>query len=556
MSALVDAVLKSSVILSLGIAAATLMRRHSAAARHWVLAAAFASAAIVPFLGSVVPRWPASFETLSVLTRPQQPASAGVAGSTAAGPPEDGTAAAMRGTGDADRQLDPWALLGRVVRLVWLTGTLVCLGILLAGIGRLTRLTRGARPIPRGPLVAIAEQLTRTAALRRPVRLLQTDRPTLLMTWGALRPAIIVPAAATAWPDERLRVVLAHELAHVRRGDWALQMIAELMRSVYWFNPLVWIACARLRQDGEHACDDAVLNAGVGAPECARQMLELARAFSRHRRQWLLAPAIVHESNLERRIKAMLNPQTNRAPMSPSIRMVTLSSLVAVAVALGGFSAEGQSRFSVFSGSVVDQLNGVVPDTTLVLVNSASQAKYEVRTDGAGRFQFVGLPAGEYRFEARRPGFATVKGTITVEGRDVQRELRLQIGSVAETVVVSGNAAAPAGAVREATPKRDATGCVPSAVGGDIRPPRKAVEVRPVYPDHLLASGVGDEVRLDARIAADGTVRDVQVLGTPDAALAAAAIEAVRQWEYDWTLLNCVPIELALHVTVKFTPGR
>ena len=56
--------------------------------------------------------------------------------------------------------------------------------------------------------------------------------------------------------------------------------------------------------------------------------------------------------------------------------------------------------------------------------------------------------------------------------------------------------------------------------------------------------------------APDGTVQDILVVGTPDPQLAASATDAVRQWEFDSTLLNCEPIDVTMHVTVKFTPKR
>ena len=48
--------------------------------------------------------------------------------------------------------------------------------------------------------------------------------------------------------DERIRVVLSHELAHVRRNDWAVHIAADVVRRLYWFQPLMWIACRQLRR--------------------------------------------------------------------------------------------------------------------------------------------------------------------------------------------------------------------------------------------------------------------------------------------------------------------
>src|SRR6185436_5363180 len=67
------------------------------------------------------------------------------------------------------------------------------------------------------------------------------------------------------------------------------------------------------------------------------------------------------------------------------------------------------------------------PQITVVLVNTQSEAKYSIKSDRSGRFEFVGLPPGDYTFEASAPGFATLKGKMTVAGRNVQRDLSLEV---------------------------------------------------------------------------------------------------------------------------------
>jgi beta-lactamase regulating signal transducer with metallopeptidase domain len=61
----------------------------------------------------------------------------------------------------------------------------------------------------------------------------------------------------------------SHEVAHIERCDWLVQVLAEAARTVYWFNPLFWLLCRRLRAESEHACDDVVLNAGINANDYA-----------------------------------------------------------------------------------------------------------------------------------------------------------------------------------------------------------------------------------------------------------------------------------------------
>ena len=126
-------------------------------------------------------------------------------------------------------------------------------------------------------------------------------------------------------------------VAHVRRHDWLVQMCAEAIRAVLWFNPLVWIACARLRRESEQACDDEVLGLGVGGRTYAAHLLELARQCRRPGSAWAAALPMAHPSTLERRIVAMLNPRLDRRV--PSRRVLaalgTALLLVTVPIAAG-----------------------------------------------------------------------------------------------------------------------------------------------------------------------------------------------------------------------------
>ena len=110
-------------------------------------------------------------------------------------------------------------------------------------------------------------------------------------------------------------------------------------------------------------------------------------------------------------------------------------------------AALAQASFSTLSGSVLDPMNGLLPKTTLVLTNTRTQAKYEVRSDESGRFEFVGLPPSDYVLEAALPGFATLRGTVSITGQDVFQEVRLNVGEIEETITVTN------GAVRAGPPR-------------------------------------------------------------------------------------------------------
>ena len=111
------------------------------------------------------------------------------------------------------------------------------------------------------------------------------------MTWGWLRPVVLLPEGARRWSAPRRQVVLLHELVHVRRADWLVRLMARLACSVYWFNPLVWWAVRRLDLEQELACDEEVVACGTRASDYACHLLGIARTTTAQAcRDWRLSP--------------------------------------------------------------------------------------------------------------------------------------------------------------------------------------------------------------------------------------------------------------------------
>jgi TonB family protein len=555
MSLLLEGTVKASIVILAALIAVACLRRQSAALRHWILSAAIVAATVAPLLGLVTPSWRVP---VGAIPRPLV-ATAAPSATTVAPTP---TARETSGVQSIARASLPGA--APLIAATWIAGAGVSLLILLVGLCRLAWVASSARRVADGRWAASAEDVAREYGLRRPVVLLQSDHPALLVTWGFVQPKVILPRAAQEWSDERIRVVLSHELAHIKRGDWLIQMLAEVARAGYWFNPIMWIACRRLRLESEQATDDVVLHAGVDGSDYAAHLLDLARAFSRHR-PWLPAPAIARPSSLERRVSAMLNDRTNRAPITRAARLGIVAALTAVAIAV----ATAQGAFSTFSGTVFDPTNGYLPGVTMTLTDTRSGAKHEIKSDRTGHFEFVGLPPGSYALQAILPGFSVLTGTLDLTGRDVQRDVTLKIGQLEETISVwasRGDAsqitAAPAAARRVAhdtsaamkacSEKAPAAG----SMGGNLRQPMKLVDVKPRYPAALADAGTGGVFVFAALIGTDGTVRDLQTTSGTNPDLELAAATAIRQWEFTPTLLNCVAVEVPMKITVSFKPAQ
>lgn len=550
---LLDATVRVSLILAAALLAVTGLKRQSAPMRHWLLATAVVCAAAAPWLGMVAPAWRAP-----LVARHSETATSAEDAAPLKRDAADVSFVATSAAPDVPPARPRWSFAA-ILLWIWAAGAIVGLVGLAAGLARLRRITARSETVVDPLWDDVRDAIARQLRLSRSVTLLRSDYGGLLVTWGVFAPKVLVPESAAAWSPERVRIVLAHELAHVARADWPVQIVAELLRAVYWFNPLVWLACRRLREEAEHACDDAVLRLGIDGSDYATQLLELARAMPmRHR--WVPAQAILRSSSFERRVAAMLNPRVNRVPPGGRARAIAAIALASVTVLAAGFSsAQG---LTVLSGTVTDQLGGPLTNAPIVLTNPATGARYEVRTNPAGEYEFVALPGGAYTLTSEVMGFAPVRQSILLSGPRQRHDLTPRIGTIQESITITNAPSptprpAPAPDVRRLDEQRRVrerltTSC--GAAGGCLAPPIKIVDKKPVYPDSY--SGAGDVVELKAIIDVTGHVSSVQAVGQPDPGLAQSAIAAVSAWEFEPTRLNGVVVATEMNVTVMFKSMR
>ena len=133
----------------------------------------------------------------------------------------------------------------------------------------------------------------------------------------------------------------------------------------------------------------------------------------------------------------MLNGHLDRQPISRGARVTCAAVVVCLTAAVASLVfAQGSARFS---GAVSDPSGAPLPETTISLTHRSSGVTHAAPTDQAGAFSFADLPPGEYLLEARAMGFVPVKDTTTLApGDSVQRNFRMNIGSIEETITISG----------------------------------------------------------------------------------------------------------------------
>ncbi len=209
--------------------------------------------------------------------------------------------------------------------VVWLAGFLWFLARYLISQGRLKRLTAGAQEL-RGLQPAV-DALARELGIGGRVRLLRSARCGVPFAFGLRQPTILLPANAGAWPERRLRAVLMHELAHIRRRDVLMQLIAYTICALFWVIPILWIAYDFLAREAEKSCDRSVINVGIPGTKYARDIVELARGCPRGHVLLAGLPIIMRRKNmLKERIENILRSMPERV----SFRMRDAARVLAV----------------------------------------------------------------------------------------------------------------------------------------------------------------------------------------------------------------------------------
>ena len=109
------------------------------------------------------------------------------------------------------------------------------------------------------------------------VRVGEVQTPVLM---GLMRPAVLLPDSSNAWNDEQRRMVLTHELNHHRQWDTWTNLLGQVIRTVFWFHPVVWLLVSRLSREQELACDEAVISSGHLPKDYAAFLLDHVRRLT------------------------------------------------------------------------------------------------------------------------------------------------------------------------------------------------------------------------------------------------------------------------------------
>ena len=481
------------------------------------------------------------------------------------------------------RSLDWVSLIGPVLaagagaRLLWLTFSLVRLR-------RLRCLGETASPCELhrdlAQLIEVNCEIRYVPELRQPV------------TFGLVRPVVLLPADFATRSDDIQRAVLSHELFHVKRRDWGWLVLEEVVCALLWFNPAIWWLVSRVQLAREVVVDELAVLATGRRRTYVEALMSFAEGSS-------LAPvaAFGSRAQLFKRIVLISKEagmSSRRLIFTFVVAVAALGSGAAYAVSAFPLSAGLQTVRQTAPGPLEQQAKPVTPENPVPRRTNYEPPAYpmEARAAGASGGVTLMLTLDELGrvAEARRV-------SLSVNSTDPQVSVRVNNSSGLdqarflvnrsrqESDAVRAIAAAMEDAAFRAvqqwryeppfaaplsfpvtitvaenpegpTVRRQVSG-MPGAdvavrVGGNVRTPVKIKDVKPVYPPNAQAARISGIVILEVLIGSDGAVEEAQVLRSIPL-LDQAAVDAVMQWRFAPTLLNGQTVPVIMTVTVNFT---
>ena len=519
------AALKSSAVLLTAWILALVLRGRSAAARHLVWTAAAAAVLALPILSVWMP-------PLSVPTPTGIAESLVFRISVAAQAPLPQAANMAHAPAGPDWRT--WTML------LWSLVTAAGVAQIVAGFAGIRRVRRAASPWSDRLLV---REMARKVAVRREVSVLETGRGSMPLTFGVWKPVIFMPADAASWSGERRRIVLLHELAHVRRGDAATQLVARLALILNWWNPLAWLAWREFLKERERATDDLVLQAGERASDYASHLLEVARTMHAAPPLAWAHVAMARRSQLEGRLAAILDARVRGSGgWAPAAAAAAAALIVAAPLASVRVSAAVPAPVLMSMGqSMIQQKN-----YAQAIDYFERAQKLDASRSAMARMWMGVIREKQHDFAGAEVMYRSALAAASV-GSAESVTIRRMYALFLQRQGREGELSARRVPRLPATPTPGVL-----HVGHGVSAPALTFKIEPQYSEPARTAKLAGTVVLYIEVGADGLAHNIQVMQGLGLGLDEKAVAAVSQWRFRPGMKDGAAVPVAATVEVNF----
>ena len=427
---LFDAALRGAGVLALALMLGVLLRSVAAARRYALWTAAMVLLAVLPIAMQMLPGWhvlPQEHEKpLWELPQAEMPleATAQPVEVEMVALPETEPVADLKPVSSPEPVLAAqpalsWKPRWEHLPLFWLV---VAAGMLLRLFISAWRLHRLEKTLPEGACAEL-DRIARQLGLSRAPKLLIGAADAVPMVWGVWRARLLLPRGFESWSTEKLRGVLHHELAHLRRRDPLMLWLAQAVKALHWFNPLAWLTLRALRADQERACDDSVLRAGVRPSDYAQHLLDLSRHSRAAPGLALCALTMTRCAPVESRVRDILDPKRPREPLT---KRWLLALLVFAALGLLPAAMLRAIEAPKLRGRILDRHGRVLAETT-----EEKMRTYPLRSLAAHLVGYVGKTKFDNPTPKGRAGVEKQQEATLQGGKDVKLTLDARLQAIA-----------------------------------------------------------------------------------------------------------------------------
>ncbi len=356
--------IKTTLLISLTAIVVIFLRNSSASTRNTIWASALGLLIFLPIFSIVIPHWEFS------LIKPAQVVQNSIETDTGSIPPginetsviEENGAEGSPGLVFPEPPVKIQAHYVAIALLgIWVLGALFLLSRIAVHAVRARNIRLRATPIDDDVTAIIIKVIQKRLGIQFEIPVLMSERTNVPFTLGIYNHVVVLPASYENWPIERKRSVLYHEFAHIQRRDYIIHLMVEVVRALYWINPVVWYAAHRYEIERERACDDAALYCGTSSEVYANELLQLVRSqVNLENSIGVIAMSV--KTDLAERIRCIMNRKINRSPNRPAGTVLTWILAFAITIPLAAMSTLGAGFFASTMAS------GDVPDTRDMIV--------------------------------------------------------------------------------------------------------------------------------------------------------------------------------------------